>query len=868
MSNPRLYLIDGSGLCYRAYYALSNFATSYGQPTGAVFGFVNILNKILKDAPEYIVCCFDVSRETFRQKKYKEYKIQRPPAPQGLSAQMDLIKETVSAYNITVSELAGYEADDLIAGFARIAKENSWDTVIVSSDKDLLQLVDERVKVFEPKKEVWYDSEAVVLKYGLEPKRLIDAFSLMGDTSDNIPGVKGVGEKTATALIKEFGSVDSLIDNLAKLKSASLREALLKNIENIRLSYELFRLVADIPLDPDPEKLKRKEPDYEKLFLLFKKLEFNRLLKALPVAPEKEINSAVKVIPLEDDLRKKEILEQVRARGEFIFLIAQEESKVYFGAREDNAEFYSLAIDDEELRRVFSDPEIKKISHNLKDAGIFLSQNDIELNGLYFDTMLAAYLLEPSLASFDLVELAYKYLERRYQSGRISPEQALDVIIRINPALREKIEAHSLNNLLYELEIPLIGVLMDMQASGVKIDVRALAILSQELQVRLTQLVQEIYALNSGQEFNINSPKQLANVLFERLKLPVIKKTKTGLSTDEEVLRKLSKKHGLPLLLLEYRQLTKLKSTYIDSLPLLIDPKTRRIHAVFDQTGTETGRLSSNNPNLQNIPARGEIARNIRKAFIAEENNLLISADYSQIELRVLAHFSGDEALIRAFGEDRDIHKWTASLIFGVEESLVTDEMRETAKRINFGIVYGMGSFGLAKDLEIPVNEAQDFIDNYFLRYPKVNKFIESQIALAKDTGFVTTILGRRRYLPEINNKNSSLRSFAERQAVNSPIQGSAADLIKLAMVNIHQVLSEMKLKARLIMQIHDELVFEVPEAEFEAVSGLVRDRMENVYKLDVPVKVNIKKGKNWQEMVTAEARNNCEKQMFRGGAE
>ena len=858
MSNPRLYLIDGTGLCYRAYYALPNFTTSYGQPTGAVFGFVNILNKILKDAPEYVVCCFDVSRETFRQKKYQEYKIHRPPAPEGLSAQMGLIKEVVSAYNITVSELAGYEADDLIASFARIAQENSWDTVIVSSDKDLLQLVNARVKVFEPKKEVLYDNEAVGLKYGLEPKRLIDAFSLMGDTADNIPGVKGVGEKTAVALIKEFGSVDNLIDNLAKLKSVSLREALLNNIESVRLSYELFQLDSDIPVDFDPDKLKPKAPDYEKLFLLFKKLEFNRLLKALPVAPEKEINIVVKVMPLEDDLRKKEILEQVRARGEFIFLIAQEESKVYFGAREDNAEFYSLALGDEELRRVFSDSKIKKISHNLKDAGIFLSQNDIELNGLYFDTMLAAYLLEPSLASFDLVELAYKYLERRYQPGRINPEQALDVIIRISPALREKIEAHSLNNLLYELEIPLIAVLMDMQASGVKIDVQALAILSRELQIRLTRLVKEIYTLNSEQEFNLNSPKQLANVLFERLKLPVVKKTKTGFSTDEEVLRKLSKKHSLPLLLLEYRQLTKLKSTYIDSLPLLIDPRTKRIHAVFDQAGTETGRLSSNNPNLQNIPARGEIARNIRKAFIAEENNLLISADYSQIELRVLAHFSNDEALISAFKEDRDIHKFTASLIFGVEESLVTDEMRETAKRINFGIVYGMGSFGLAKDLEIPVDKAQEFIDNYFLRYPKVNKFIEGQIALAKGTGFVKTILGRRRYLPEINNKNNSLRSFAERQAVNSPIQGSAADLIKLAMVNIHQALAGMKLKTKMIMQIHDELVFEVPEAELDAVCGLVRDKMEHVYKLAVPVKVNMKKGKNWQEMVTAEARNSC----------
>lgn len=847
MPNPKLYLIDGSGLCYRAYYALIDLTTSYGQPTGAVFGFISILNKILKESPEYIVCCFDVSRETFRQKKYKEYKIQRPEAPQGLSAQMDLIKEALSAYNISASELAGYEADDLIASFAKLAGKNSWDTMIVSSDKDLLQLVDERVKVFEPKKEMLYDERAVETKYGLEPKKLIDVFSLMGDASDNIPGVKGVGEKTATALIKEFGGVDNMLDNLAKIKSASLREALSKNIETIRLSHELFKLDSDIPLEFEPEKLKRKDPDYEKLFSLFKKLEFNSLVKALPPAVGKENNTVPQALAIEDGLRKAEILKQVKDSPEgLVFVIAKEEFKAYFSGGDG---FYSLSLDDRDLSELIRDPKIKKTGHNLKDAGIFLLKNGIELGGLHFDTMLAAYLLEPSLHSFDLAELAYRYLGLRYQPTGMSPEQILDVIVKISPVLKEAIRKNSLNDLLYNLEMPLIDVLSDMQRNGVKIDSRALELLSGELQERLTRLVQEIYALNSGQEFNINSPKQLASVLFERLKLPPVKKTKTGFSTDEEVLRRLSKKHGLPLLLLEYRQLTKLKNTYIDSLPSLVDPASGRIHAVFDQVGTETGRLSSNNPNLQNIPARGEIARDIRKAFIAEENNLLISADYSQVELRVLAHFCADEALVSAFNQDRDIHRFTAGLIFGLEEDSVTDEMRETAKRINFGIVYGMGSFGLAKDLEIPVSQAQDFIDNYFLRYPGVNRFIARQIALAKDSGFVTTILGRRRYLPEINNKNTSLRGFAERQAVNSPIQGSAADLIKLSMVNIHRALSGMKLKARLIMQIHDELVFEAPGLELKAVSALVKDSMENVYKLNVPLKVNMKKGRNWQEM-------------------
>lgn len=814
-------------------------------------GFINILNKILRDKPDYIACCFDVSRETFRQKKYKEYKSQRSAMPDELKQQMALIKEVVSAYNIAISELEGYEADDLLASFAQKAREKSFDVFIISSDKDILQLVDEKIKVFDPRKDkkgMLYTIGQVKSAYGLEPQQMPDFFALTGDAADNIPGVKGVGEKTARTLLEEFGSVENMIMNASRIKSEGLREAIQNNIDAIRLNYDLLKLRDELEIDFDLDKLSRKEPDYDRLWTLFKQLEFNSLLKKLPANLEKEVKNKLTLSPLEDNITLKEkVLKSVGLENKFYFFLSEDTTRrIYLSSEGD---FYSLAISDAQLQTALEEPAIKKISHNLKETKLALLKNSINLQGLYFDTMLAAYLVDSSLPEYGLPELAFRYLAEKYPAHTLAPEESLSLLIRLVPILKEKLKEHSQNKLFYELEMPLVEVMASMTLAGVKIDTKALADLSKDLERRLIDLRSRIYTLNSGGEFNLNSPKQLQDVLFGRLKLPVIKRTKTGPSTDEEVLRKLSGKHKLPLLILEYRQLTKLKNTYVDSLPALINSQTNRIHATFDQAGTETGRISSNNPNLQNIPARGDIAGLIRRSFIAEKGNSLICADYSQIELRVLAHFSEDEALRTAFKNGLDIHRHTASLIFQVDEDAVSQEMRDTAKRINFGIVYGMSSFGLAKDLEIAPQAAQNFIDSYFLRYPGVKYFIEKQIKQVRISGYVQTLLGRRRYLPGIGSSNNALMSFAERQAVNSPIQGSAADMIKLAMVNLSLALKEKKLKSKLIMQIHDELVFEVINDEAPLMINLLRDKMENVYPLAVPIKVNIKKGINWLEM-------------------
>ena len=849
MPNPYLYLIDVSGLCYRAYYALPSFATSYGQPTGAVFGFINILNKILKNNPEYVACCFDISRDTFRQKKFSEYKVNRPQMPDELASQMQLIREVVSAYNIVISQQQGYEADDVIASLAHKAAQQSLEVRVVSSDKDILQLVDENVKVFDPKKDkegLLYDAAQVKLKYGVEPHRLVDIFSLTGDAVDNIPGIKGIGEKTALALIQEFASLEGLLNNSEKIKSPSLKSAIRDNIHTIRLNQELLKLTNDIDIDFDLSALKRKPPDYDALFELFKKLEFKSLLNKLPMKKDTVPQEAVKAKALEAIGEKEYLFQQIQKENEFLFLIDKGKERIIFSSRDI---VYSLTLEDAQLHKILVDPYIRKISHNLKEAKRILLERNVEIEGLYFDTMIAAYILEPSLTSFSLEELAFRYFHKHYAQDYLIAEEALGILIEIIPLLAKKLKENSLDKLFYELEMPLVSVLASMESAGVRIDVKALHALSKELEKKLIQLRQDIYALNSGDEFNLNSPKQLAEVLFTKLKLPIVKKTKTGVSTDEEVLRKLSSEHHMPLLILEYRSITKLKSTYVDSLPELIDAKTRRIHAAFDHVGTETGRLSSENPNLQNIPVRGDIASLIRKAFIAEDGFCLVSADYSQIELRDLAYFSGDDNLIAAFMKDLDIHRHTASLIFQVDEASVSDEMRATAKRINFGIIYGMSSFGLSKDLGIPPQEAQIFIDNYFLRYPKVREFIEAQIKSARQLGYAKTLLGRRRYLSEMHNKNNAIRSFAERQAVNSPIQGSAADLIKLAMVNIHRQAKERKLKSKILMQIHDELVFEVLHKELQEMIALIRNKMENAYTLNVPIKVNIKQGANWLEM-------------------
>jgi DNA polymerase-1 len=842
MSEKRLYLIDAAAFCYRAFYAIKGFTTSFGQPTNAVYGFVNILNKILKNhKPDYLAVCFDISRDTFRQKKFAEYKIQRPPMPDDLISQMPIIKDIIKAYGITIFEKQGFEADDLIATIAQKAKNIGLSVVIVTSDKDMLQLVDDNILVFSPYKDdgVSYDRKKIVERFGVGPERITDVISLMGDASDNIPSVPGIGEKTAESLINEFGSLENLLKNPDKIKSIKVRQAVKDNIQQINLNSELAILKRDVDIDVDFENLKTVPANYNELFRLFKYLEFKSFLKSLP--HEDVAQDDVKITLLNEE----EFISRVYKSRE-VFLFGSLCEDFTFSVQ---GEFARFDCRNENIKKILADPEIKKIGHDLKSVKIVLSKENVELDGLFFDTMIAGYLVNPAKSSLNLADLAWDHLGEVLEAVSLNNDKSLGLILKIYPKLEKELIEKSLDKLFKELEMPLVEVLAKMEMRGIKLDVKLIAELSRDVEKKLIKLIEGIYSV-SGTQFNINSPKQLAEVLFEKLKLPVVKRSKTGPSTDEEVLRALSSKHELPELLIEYRQLMKLKNTYIDTLPLLVDKNSGRIHTSFNQTGTETGRLSSSNPNLQNIPVKTEIGRNIRKAIISSgEDYFLISCDYSQIELRVLAHLSCDKNLIQAFNNDLDIHRATAGLIYGVEEKDVTSQMREMAKRVNFGIVYGLTSFGLSRDLGIPVIEAQNFIDAYFTRYPKVKDYIQEQINKAKKDGFVTTILGRRRYIPEINNKNQGIRQFAERQAVNAPIQGSASDLIKLAMIEIAKDISGRKLKSTMIMQIHDELVFDVVNNEKEQLIGLIRERMENVLKLSVPIKVDIKKGKNWLDM-------------------
>lgn len=833
MEEKQLYLIDATAFCYRAYYALPGFATSFGQPTNAVFGFVNILNKILKDKkPQFLAACFDVSRDTFRQKKFAEYKIQRPPMPDGLSSQLPLIKEIIKAMGITLYEMAGYEADDVIATLAKKAKQKGLKVAIVSSDKDILQLVDSDTVVFSPYKDggVNYDSDKVKERFGVSPGQISDIIALMGDDADNIPGVKGIGEKTAIDLIKTFGSLEKLLSQTDKIKSPKIKQSIKDSLRQINLSKELAILRQDLDLAFDLDKLKIGKTDTEELTRLYRRLEFKKFLKNL--IPNDEQQEPAKILKLTQD----KILKLLKQDSE-VFLY-EEEGVLTFAVQD---KIFQPKGPLKQLKSVLEDPGIKKAGHDLKKIKLSLAKQEIILEGLFFDTMVAAYLLNPSKPAYALGEVAWDYLE--------STSAGIGAIVKLRLKLEKELKEKKLFSLFQDIEMPLVGVLSRMELNGVKLDLRLLSSLAKELEKMLIKLIEEIYQLCDAQ-FNLNSTKQLRQVLFEKLKLPVVKRTKTGASTDEEVLRNLAKKHRVPALLLDYRQLTKIKSTYVDTLPDLVDKQSGKIHTSFNQAGTETGRLSSSNPNLQNLPIRTEIGRKIRQAVIAsDKDSRLLSCDYSQIELRVLAHLSGDPNLISAFKQNHDIHKITASLIHGLEEKEVNDEMREMAKRVNFGIVYGLTSYGLSRDLGISVNEAENFIDAYFLRYPKVQGYIQQQIKSAEKDGFVTTILGRRRYMPEINNKNQAIRQFAQRQAINTPIQGSAADLIKLAMIKIDEEIRQKKLKARMILQIHDELLFDVPRQDLTGFVKLAKEHMEQVMKLEVPIKVELKQGINWLEM-------------------
>jgi len=879
----KLFLIDGNSFCYRAFYAIgSSLTTSKGQPTNAVYGFISMLNKILKDhKPDYIAVSFDRKEPTFRHKKFENYKIHRKPMPDELITQMPIIKEVVTAYGIPIFELAGFEADDILATIVKKCRETEGlEIFIATGDKDALQLVDDKTKVYSPhhfKDEFVYDAGMVKAKFGVEPKEMVELMALMGDASDNIPGVPGIGPKTASSLIAEFSTVNNLMSNIDKVKREPVRELLKTNTELVFLSYELATLDSNVPIEFNLRDTRVKDPDRDKLYVLFKDLEFKTLLKEFAPKAEPQIDVDYELVDADEKFQK--LIENLGKTREFAIdfettnvdpMLAVPVG-VSFCWKEKESYYVPLAAIKNalpKLKPVLEDSRIGKIGQNIKYEILILKNQGIDLRGITFDTMVASYLLNPSKANHNLEDIAFEYLDYRMSptieellgkgKAAITMDQVpvdrvsryccqdSDITFRLKNILSRQLEEKSLYDLFCNIELPLAGVLAQIEYSGVAIDVEYLDKMSSQLEKDLARLTKEIYE-KAGGEFNINSPKQLSVVLYERLKLPILKKTKTGASTDEEVLQRLAKEHELPKALLEYRQLFKLKSTYIDALPELVNPKTGRVHASFNQTVTATGRLSSSEPNLQNIPVKTEIGRKIRKAFVSSgKKNRILACDYSQVELRILAHISGDEEMINAFKAGRDIHTHTASLIYGIKEDEVDSKMRSSAKTVNFGIIYGMSPYGLSRDLGISVEEASAFIDAYFVRYPKVKTYMQGAIEAAQSNGFVTTLMNRRRWIPEINSPNINMRQFAQRTAINTPIQGSAADLIKIAMINISQAFIKKNMKTAMILQVHDELVFDMPLSEEKEALPLIKDLMENAIKLKVPVEVSTKVGDNW----------------------
>ncbi|MBU1122720.1 MAG: DNA polymerase I [Candidatus Omnitrophota bacterium] len=831
MYKDAIYLVDGTSICYRSFFAI-RLSTSKGVPSGAVYGFFKTLQKIIsKYKPAYMGICFDVSRKTFRHEKFKEYKINRPPMPDGLGFQIPLIKKMVKDLGIAVVEKEGFEADDIIATLCEKSHRQKMPAVIVSMDKDMCQLIkNEDVVMYNPNHDKILSEDGFFEKYGFGPAQMVDFLSLAGDSTDNIPGAKGIGRVGATKLVKEFGAVEHIYNNLDRV-GAKIKEKLLDNKDNVFLSKELVKLhLCDLDLKWDD--LKIKECNYAGLYELFNELEFKNLLKDIP-SPSLDLDVEVKEMPSKDFLKGLE--------GETLAVFIDKDDGFIFDKNKNCVYKTKKSL----LKEFLEDEKIKKISYGFKDQ--ILSFEDIKIKGLYFDVKVAAYLIDSGFADYDLSTLIFHYLGEAIPE---IPSQSVVVFIwRLYEKLLPKLKEESVDKLFFDVEMRLIYVLADMQRVGVKVDIDVMKRLLEEVTKRIAVSSKEIFKL-AGKEFNLNSHQQLADVLFLDLKIPPQGKTKTGFSTAEGVLKKLEDKHPIVKLILEYRQVNKLKTTYVS--PLIEDIKINNgwLHANFNQTATQTGRLSSSSPNLQSIPAKGEFSSFLRGAFVSSfKDGKLLSADYSQIELRILAHFSQDENLIEGFRKNLDVHTLTASLLFGVSEEEVSESSRNVAKKVNFGIVYGMGQFSLSQELGIKPKEAARFIDEYFLRYPKVAEYIKKVHAQLEDKGFVTTILERKRNLPHFNSSNVGLREFSRRQAINTPIQGSCADLIKVAMVKISDEIKNENLKSRLIMQIHDELIFDVVAGELDNVTIMVKRNMEEAIKLAVPIKVNIKVGNNWAQM-------------------
>ena len=899
---PRLYLIDGSSYIFRAFYGIKQFlSNSKGLPTNAIYGFASMLLKILREEqPEYIAIIFDPKGKTFRHEMYKEYKANRKETPDDLKPQIPYIINLVEVFNIVSMQQEGFEADDLIGTISKKAEKKGFDVTIVSGDKDMMQLISPKIKMLDTMKNKTFGEKEVKEKFGVEPERVTEVMGLMGDSSDNIPGVPGIGPKTATTLIQNFGDIENLLKNLEQIKKKSLKNKLLEYTEQARLSKKLCTIDTNLNLPVGIEEMKAKKLDSKRIITLFKQLEFAALLSKIELGNEKWVESGklrgwksdtdkkkYKLVFSEKELDK--IIIQVKNKGLLsidlettsVFPMEAEIVGISISIIPHDAYYIPVGHDYPgapaqlnrdmvlgKLKPVLEDKKIKKIGQNIKYEIIVFQNSGIKIKNIYFDTMIASYLINPSKHNHNLEDIALEYLDYRVitykevvgsgskevgfnkvdleTAASYSGEDA-DITLQLSKKLLPALETDALVSLLNNVELPLAEALAEIEINGVKINKNFLKKMSKDLEKDISLSAQKIYDM-AGEKFNINSPKQLSELLFEKLKIPPLKKTKTGYSTDMSVLEQLATGYPLPAEIISYRQLSKLKSTYVDALPLLVNSKTGRIHTSFNQTVTATGRLSSSNPNLQNIPIRTDLGRKIRKAFIAEKNHLLLSADYSQIELRILAHLSEDEVLIEAFKKGEDIHVQTGARIFNVFPNMVDSNMRRMAKAVNFGIIYGISPFGLSKNIRVSLKEAKEFIDHYFALYKGVKSYIEQTITDARKNGYVTTILNRRRYLPELNSKNRQMKEFAERTAVNTPVQGSAADLIKIAMINISRAIKSKNLKSKMILQVHDELVFEIPEAEKKMMVDLVNKEMEGVMELKIPLIVDTWIGKNWGE--------------------
>jgi len=889
MKKNTIYLIDGSAYIYRAFHAISHLSNSNGLPTNAVFGFTRMLIKLIEDkAPEYLVMVFDSKGPTFRHEKYAQYKANRPPMPDELITQLPYIREVVLAFNIPIVELQGFEADDLIASLAFQAESKGYKSVMVTGDKDFLQLLTPDITIWDPMKDKTWTEQKVFEKYKLKPNQLIDMMGLWGDTSDNIPGVPGIGEKTAAALIQQFESMDQLYDQVETITKKKQKENLINNKDQAFLSRDLVQIDRNAPIDLDLAAFKFKDPNQPQLFKLFQTLEFRNLQQKYQPPPI-EIDKNYQTVLTQEDCQalmaqivaKKRVsidtettsINPMMAKLVGVSIAIEPHTAYYIPVAHsglDAMKQLSRSFLLEQLKPILENPDIQKIGQNIKYDWLVLRQYDIELSTHLFDTMIASYVMDPSDLSHSLDRIAlnrlnYKMIPYKDVVGTGKKERCFseidlqkatqyacedaDIAGIMAEKFQDELHVNGVQELFDDIEMPLLPVLVDMEFHGIKVDHEVLNQLSTYFSNALSGMESKIYEM-AGERFNIRSTQQLGEILFEKLKLPAKKKTKkkTGYSTDVNVLTQLAEIHDLPVILLNHRSLDKLRSTYVDALISLINPKTGRIHTSFNQTATATGRLSSRDPNLQNIPIRTEQGKKIREAFVPEEGYVLLSADYSQIELRIMAHYANDPILIDAFCNNEDIHLRTASEIFQREPSTVSDELRYQAKAINFGIIYGMGAFRLSKELKITRKMAQTYIDEYFSRYQGVRRFIDETIAAAEKTGKTTTLCGRIRHLPDINSKNKNVQSGARRIAVNTPIQGTAADLIKLAMIRVHQAIKNEMPDTRMLLSVHDEIVLETPEKDAQHVMQRTQEIMENVWSLRVPLKVNVNTGKNWAE--------------------